>query len=206
MTTTQQNQKTRRVVLTLLRAKPSSVADLASEAGLTVNAVRFHLESLQDEGLVELAGTRRPLGAGKPPLLYRASAHADLVLSNAYAPMLSACVDEVRSTMPANQIAQFFRRVGERLAEGQPEPRGPLAKRVAAASGLLNALGGFTSVTRNDGIFKIQGRGCPVGAAVAHEPCVCSAVESLLEKIVGAPVKQCCDHSLRPSCCFEIAS
>lgn len=196
---------TKRSLLTLLRARASTVPDLARDAGLTVNAVRFHLESLEREGLVEPVGTRRLPGAGKPPVLYAASARADLVLSNAYAPMLSACVEEVRSALPAKEVARFFRRVGERLGESQPEVRGPLPKRVAAASNLLNALGGFTTVTRNAGTYRIQGRGCPVGAAVAREPCVCSAVESLVEKVIGAPVRQCCDHSDRPSCCFEIA-
>lgn len=206
MPKTDKNEKTRRVLLTLLRAKRWSVADLARETGLTVNAVRFHLDSLELEGLVEPAGTRRPPGAGKPPILYAATAHADLVLSRAYAPMLSAVVEEVRRAVPANQIARFFRRVGERMAAGSPESRGPLSKRVMAASNLLNALGGLTTVTRNGGGYRIQGRGCPLGAAVAREPCVCSAVESLIEKVVGAPVTQCCDHSARPSCCFDIAA
>ena len=67
----EKNEKTRRVLLTLLRARPSSVADLARETGLTVNAVRFHLESLELEGLVEPAGMRRPAGPGKPPILVR---------------------------------------------------------------------------------------------------------------------------------------
>jgi Predicted transcriptional regulator len=108
MATTEKNEKTRRVLLTLLRARPSSVADLARETGLTVNAVRFHLDSLELEGLVEPAGTRRPPGAGKPPILYAASAHADLVLSKAYAPMLLGLVEEVRRAVPANQIAHSF--------------------------------------------------------------------------------------------------
>lgn len=202
--TNDSSEKTRRVLLTMLRARASTVPDLARDAGLTVNAVRFHLQSLEREGLVESAGTRRPPGAGKPAVLYAASARADLILSNAYAPMLSACVEEVRSALPATEVARFFRRVGERLGESQPEAHGPLSKRVAAASSLLNALGGFTTVSRSGEIYRIEGRGCPVGAAVAQEPCVCSAVESLVQKVVGSPVKQCCDHSDRPSCCFEI--
>lgn len=199
-----QSTKMKRTLLTMLRAKPSTVADLAGAADLTVNAVRFHLESLEREALVEQAGTRRPPGAGKPAVLYAASARADLILSNAYAPMLSACVEEVRGVLPASQLASFFRRVGERLGEGQEEARGPLSKRVAAASGFLNALGGFTTVTKTGGTYRIQGRGCPVGVAVAEEPCVCNAIESLVERVIGAPVKQCCEHSERPSCCFEI--
>lgn len=188
----------------MLRARAFTVPDLARGAGLTVNAVRFHLESLEREGLVESTGTQRPPGAGKPAVLYAASARADLILSNAYAPMLSACVEEVRSALPPTEVARFFRRVGERLGEGQPEARGPLSKRVTAASNLLNALGGFTTVARSGETYRIQGRGCPVGVAVAQEPCVCSAIESLVEKVVGAPVKQCCNHGERPSCCFEI--
>jgi len=66
--------------------------------------------------------------------LYAASARADLVLSNAYAPMLSACVEEVRSALPASEVAGFFRAVGKSLGESPPEVRGPLPKRVAASS------------------------------------------------------------------------
>jgi hypothetical protein len=29
-------------------------------------------------------------------------------------------------------------------------------------------------------------------------------VESLLSEIVGQPVRQCCHHAERPSCCFEV--
>jgi len=32
------------------------------------------------------------------------------------------------------------------------------------------------------------------------------AMESLLEELVGTPVRECCERGAQPRCCFEISS
>jgi predicted ArsR family transcriptional regulator len=108
--------------------------------------------------------------------------------------------------MPAEQVVPFLKRVGDRLASEPNRPERSLAQRVRAGANLLNELGGSTTVSESDGVYTIRGQGCPLGAVVANEPCVCFAVESLLSNVIGAPVKQCCNHGPRPSCCFEVTS
>jgi predicted ArsR family transcriptional regulator len=196
--------KTRKLLLELLRSGPATVEQLAAEVGLTPNAVRFHLTSLESDGSIEAAGRRSPAAAGKPAVVYAISARGDLGFSKAYAPVLAACVKELRSSVPASEVVPFLRRVGRRLAGSPGGANAPLARRVRRGADLLNELGGLTTVTRTSTGFRIEGRGCPLGAVVASEPCVCTAVESLLKNIVGAQVTQCCDHGPRPSCCFEI--
>lgn len=196
--------KTRERLLGLLRAAPATVEDLAAALELTPNAVRFHLASLESEGVVEAAGRRSPPAAGKPAVIYAMSASGDLGFSNAYAPVLAACVKELRNSAPASEVVPFLRRVGRRLAGDSRGPKGSLARRVRRGADLLNELGGLTTVTRTATGFRIEGRGCPLGAVVATEPCVCATVESLLKSVVGAQVTECCDHGPRPSCCFEI--
>lgn len=197
-------EKSRSVLLQLLRRAPATVEDLATETGLTPNAVRFHLNSLEAEGDVEPAGTRKHEGAGKPAVLYILTREAEVGFSKAYAPVLAATVQELRGSVPSDQIVPFLRRVGDRLA-GTPKPSArALAQRVAAGSRLLNELGGSTTVSKTRNVYTIRGQGCPLGAVVAGDPCVCTAVESLLTNVIGAPVKQCCNHGARPSCCFEV--
>lgn len=130
---------------------------------------------------------------------------ADLSFSRAYAPVLEACVHELRSSLPAHQVTSLLRRVGKRLAKKRDSGERPLSRRVRDAADALDALGGLTTVVRTSDGYTIRGRGCPLGAVVAEEPCVCTAVESLLTTIAGTPVKEHCDRSGRPSCCFEIS-
>ena len=197
------SEKTLRLLVEELRKGPTTADDLAGELGLTTNAVRFHLASLEAEGLVEVAGTRKPEGRGKPAVLYVVTAEADLAFSKAYAPVLEAVLGELRRSVPNDQVVPFLRRVGDRLVP-EKETAKPLSRRVQAASDALNSLGGLTTVARTPAGYEIRGTACPLGAVVANEPCACTVVESLLRRIVGAPVKEHCDRTGRPSCCFEI--
>jgi predicted ArsR family transcriptional regulator len=204
MVATVKTDKSRAVLLQLLRRGPVTVDDLADRTGLTPNAVRFHLSSLEEEGQVEAAGIRRHEGAGKPAVLYALTVEAEVGFSKAYAPVLAATVKELQESVPSREVAPFLRRVGERLANGAKPSKRSLAQRVAAGASLLDELGGSTTVSKKDGLYTIRGQGCPLGAVVAAEPCLCEAVESLLSNVIGSPVKQCCQHGERPSCCFEV--
>jgi predicted ArsR family transcriptional regulator len=192
-------------LLALLREGAWTVDDLAARLDLTDNAVRFHLAALEREGGVAKAGVQRRPGAGKPAVLYSLTRAADEAFSRAYAPVLAAFVEELRSLMSGSQLAAFLERVGKRLAGGQKATGDSLRKRVAGASELLNSLGGITVVERSGEGYRIVGRACPLASAVETDPCVCSVVTSLVSSVVDAEVKENCDRSGRPKCCFEIS-
>lgn len=198
-------EKTRRHIVESLRRGSRSADDLAVELGLTTNAVRFHLAPLEAEGLVEVAGSRKPEGRGKPAVLYSVTKAADLAFSKAYAPILEAVLQEIRNSVPNDQVIPFLHRVGKRLIPDEAKDQ-PLARRVRVASEALNSLGGVTAVVRTQDGYEIQGLACPLSAVVSTEPCACTVVESLLERIVGAPVREQCDRTGRPRCCFEITA
>ena len=201
-----QPDATRGRLLALLREGAWTVDDLAARLELTDNAVRFHLAALEREGGVAKAGVQRRPGAGKPAVLYSLTRAADEAFSRAYAPVLAACVQELRSLMSGSQLAAFLERVGKRLAGEQKAPGDSLRKRVVGASELLNSLGGITVVEKSGADYRIVGRACPLASAVEGDPCVCSVVTSLVSSVVDAEVKENCDRSGRPKCCFEISS
>jgi predicted ArsR family transcriptional regulator len=130
---------------------------------------------------------------------------ADLSFSRAYAPVLAACLAELRETMSGKDLCAFLERVGKRLASPSAKSK-PLSARVRAASEFLNAVGGLTSVARTAKGYQIIGRGCPLAAVVEREPCACQAVEGLITEIVGTRAVERCDRSSRPSCCFEVSA
>lgn len=197
---------TRGRLLALLREGKWTVDDLARRLRLTDNAVRFHLATLESAGTVRKEGVLRRQGAGKPADLYALTPDAEEQFSRAYAPVLAACVAELRETMSIPRLTAFLRRVGKRLADGLRNPRGSLPNRVARAAELLNALGGITSVEKSGNTFHLIGRACPLSRAVEADHCVCAAVTALVAEVVDADVAERCDRSGRPRCHFEISS
>jgi predicted ArsR family transcriptional regulator len=197
---------TRGRLLALLREGAWTVDDLAARLDLTDNAVRFHLAALEREGGVAKSGVKRRSGAGQPATLYSLTRAADEAFSRAYAPVLAACVEELHTIMSGTQLAAFLERVGKRLASGMKDASDSLRKRVTGASDLLNSLGGITTVERSKDTYRIVGRACPLASAVEADHCVCSVVTALVSSVVDEEVRQCCDRSDRPKCCFEIAN
>jgi len=196
---------TRARLLALLREGAWTVDDLAERLSLTDNAVRFHMEALEKLGTVRKEGVRR-IGVGKPASVYSLSPGGEEAFSRAYAPVLIACLEELRERTSAQQVAAFLKRVGKRLAEGFAHSEGTLSSRVAGASEILNTLGGITTVEKSGKTYRIVGRACPLSRAVEADHCVCAAVTSLVAEVVGAEVTERCDRSGRPKCCFEISS
>jgi DeoR family transcriptional regulator, suf operon transcriptional repressor len=199
---------TRARLLTLLREGAQTVDDLAERLDVTDNAVRFHLDALERAGTVRKEGVRRIGGVGQPASLYSLSVGGEEAFSRAYAPVLIACLEELRDRTSAQEVIAFLRRVGKRLARGIDidHSTGSLPSRVTDASNLLNSLGGLTSVEKSGRTYRIVGRACPLSTAVEADHCVCAAVTSLVAEVVGAEVTERCDRSGRPKCCFEISS
>ena len=200
-------ETTRGRILGLLRCDARTVEELAQALELTDNAVRAHLSTLERDGMVRSAGLRRGPGAGKPSTVYELPPEAEVVFSRAYPPVLAALLEELVARLPSAQADALLMGTGRRLAEPlMPPGTASRAARIRAAVGVLNALGGSAELEERDGAAIIRGCGCPLASAVARRPETCRAVEALLSEVVGVPVRQCCRHGDRPSCCFEIAA
>jgi predicted ArsR family transcriptional regulator len=196
---------TRGRVAALLRCEGRTVEELAQALDLTDNAVRAHLATLERDGLVRQTGVRRGPGAGKPATVYELPPEAEVVFSRAYPPVLAALLEELVAQLPPDQTEALLAGVGRRLAAPLiPPATASRRARLQAAVGVLNALGGDAELEARDGATVIQGCGCPLASAVARRPETCRAVEALLCEVVGLPVRQCCRHGDRPSCCFEV--
>src|SRR5688500_6308392 len=111
-----ESDATRSQLLALLRRGSSTVDELARNRSLTNNAVRFHLAALEAAGTVTRLGVRKGLGAGKPAAVYGLTVAAEEAFSRAYAPVLAACILELRESMSRSQLLSFLKRVGKRIA------------------------------------------------------------------------------------------
>lgn len=201
-------ESTRGRIVALLRRESQTVDELAAALDLTDNAVRLHLGTLERDGVVRAAGVRRDGSVGKPATLYEIAPAAEPSFSNAYLPFLSNLLESLGDRLESAQLRSLMRDVGRRLAAAQRTGATPpsLAARVGAASALLNALGGVTTVERENDRLRIRGCGCPLSVAVGRRAEVCLAMQTMVGEMVGAEVRERCDRGDRPSCAFEIVA
>src|SRR5687767_2365634 len=200
-------ETTRGQIVALLRRGTRTVEELAQSLGLTDNAVRAHLATLERDGLVSPVGVRRGTGAGKPATLYELHPDAEPLFSRAYAPVLRAMLDVIAERMSEEEAEALMRDVGRRLAvQLGRDVTGDVHARVRAAAALLSALGGEAYVEKSEDTLQLRGYGCPLSAAVTARAEVCHAVEALLSEVIGTPVREHCDRGDRPRCCFHVGT
>lgn len=182
-----------------------TVDELAGKLALTANAIRAQLTAMERDGIVRTGG-RRP-GTTRPFRIFELTPEVEQLLSQAYVPLLMNLVQVFANVLPSRQVNALLREAGKRLAHdlapAQP-PSGDLHARVMFASKLLNEQLGAVTHVEGNGHYVIRGVGCPLAAVTGKHPAVCLAMESLLVEVLGADVRQCCDRTERPKCCFEI--
>jgi predicted ArsR family transcriptional regulator len=198
-------QNTRGRLIALLRRSPHTVEELAKALGVTDNAVRAQLASLERDGMVRQHGLRR--GSGKPSFSYALKTEFEPLLSRAYIPMLVRLLRGMGERLPAQQVSELLNQVGEGWAGELPRVSGDLRSKVTAGSKLLNDLGGVTDVEEENQCLVIRGYSCPLALAVRENRGVCVAVQALLSRYIGENVVEHCDRDgERVQCRFEVQS
>ena len=99
---------TRGRVLTFLRKGPHSVTELASALGLTSNAIRAHLATLERDGLVRTSGMRR--GTRKPAATYDLAPKAEQLFPKAQRAYWHICSPPSASLSPTGRLKRSYRR------------------------------------------------------------------------------------------------
>jgi predicted ArsR family transcriptional regulator len=141
--------------------------------------------------------------------VFQLTPEVELLLSSAYIPLLTSLIDTFADALPGDQVETILRQAGKKLAHelsGGKRLAGTLGSRVAMVTEMMNEqLGALTHVEENGG-YTIRGSGCPLAALTGKHVGVCLAMESLVAEVLRVPVRECCDRTERPKCCFEIGS
>ena len=197
-------ESTRGKILDLLRPKEQTVNELAAALGLTDNAVRAHLLSLERDGLIHQSGTQP--GFRKPHATYALTPDAEQIFPKAYGVLLDLVLIVISRQLSPKELRAAMREVGKRVADNHLLAVKGKSKdeRIEIALHILKELGGAASFEESEGKHFIRGNGCPLAAATSRHPEACLIAESLLSQIIGVPVKEHCIHGGTPSCRFEI--
>jgi DeoR family suf operon transcriptional repressor len=196
---------TRGKLLLLLCGGPRTVNELAEQLDITDNAVRAQLASLQEGALVRQVGLRP--GTRKPHVDYELTPKARRSFPQAHEPVLGTLVDVLHERLDPEQTRSVMKEVARRLfatwigelRERKPERRaGELLRKVQdVAPGV--------SLEEERDHFRLRACGCPLASVTASHPAVCDLLAEILGDVLGTPVRDRCDRTESPRCCFEVA-
>lgn len=199
---------TRGRILAQLRREASTVNDLAAATGLTDNAVRAHLTTLERDSLVRQGGTRP--GSRKPNVVYELTPEAAQLFPKPYAAVLQQLLEVLAQRLAPADLDEVLRAVGQRLANGfrHEVKSAGLRQRVGEVLAVLEEIGGLAEVEEKEGKLCLRGLDCPLGAAVTAHRQVCRVAEVMLADLLGVPVQEQCRVSGNGPvrCFFELGT
>jgi len=199
-------ESTRGRIVGLLRGQTRTVNELAEELGMTDNAVRAHLATLERDGLARQSGVQR--GHRKPHFAYELTPEAEQLFPKSYDVLLNVLLGVLKERLTVDELGAVLREVGRRAAAGvQPTLANDpdLSVHAEKAVKVLEALGGAPRLEKEEDRIVIRSASCPFSTAVEVHPEVCRVAETLVGQITGGRVRERCDKtSAPPRCSFEI--
>ncbi|HTK37238.1 MAG TPA: hypothetical protein VL325_01985 [Pyrinomonadaceae bacterium] len=196
-------ETTRGQIVMRLRNGIRSVNDLASDLGLTDNAIRANLMTLERDHLVESAGTVKTVR--RPYVVYRLTDEARHLFPKSYDSLFNRLLDAVKNRFSPASITGLMHEIGKNIGSGAAASAdADLDEKIAKTLSALEELGGAAVVERDEGKIWIKSQSCPFADAVAEHPEVCRMAEAMVEEIVGLPVEEFCDRKHQAKCCFAI--
>lgn len=194
---------TRGRIVMLLRKQSLTVNDLAAELGLTDNAIRAHLLTLERDGLVQQQGSIK--GFRKPHYIYGLSDAARHLFPRPYGILFNRLLSSLKGALSRSAFLGRLTDMGRSIgADNSPNGSGGEAERIQTALAAIESLGGAAEVSKEDGQTLIRSAGCPFAEAVEEHPEVCKITESMLSEILHADVQEICDRTASPKCRFVV--
>ena len=175
---------------------PVALADLLN---LTSAAIRKHLDTLTEQGLVEfserapygpgaLSATR---GRGRPARVFSLTAKGRAAFGQHEQSTALTAVKFLEKTAGEEAIVAFAAQLAQAFADKHPQVRefGTLPERVEALVSALNVDGYASDITQGLGdSTQICQHNCPVGDVAAEFPQLCEAERAMFSDLLGVHV------------------
>jgi len=179
------------LLVALRKKQPLTATELGARFGLTPNALRRHLKTLHDAGLVRFNRVVR--GVGGPGYEYSLTEQGEQLFPRAYASPLADALEIVRAEQGSEGVVGIFRRRWEAIAQAAAPTLDQLSfpERARALAAMLTANGYMAeSVSPSPTETRILEHNCAVREIAERFPEVCRAETAFIEEILGAPVER----------------
>jgi predicted ArsR family transcriptional regulator len=179
-----------RVRTLLLDLGPSTAATLAERTGLTVAAVRRHLDALLAEGTITTRTPRlRQVKRGRPARLYALTEAGHAAGPSAYDDLATSALRYLADSMGVEAVEAFAQTRAADL-EARYAHVATAADRPAALADALSA-DGYAATTSDQGLgVQLCQHHCPVQHAAQQFPQLCDAETAALGRLLDVHVQR----------------
>jgi predicted ArsR family transcriptional regulator len=184
-------RSTRMEVLELLRRKGHASAEIiASDLGVTPNAVRQHLTNLEREGFVVSHPERSR--RGRPSLLFSLTDRADSVFPKRYGQLATMVLQEVQDIGGPEALDEIFSRMATRHATViQHDLEGmEFDEKLRKVVAWIGRAGTLAEQTETSEGVKVTIHNCPFRNTALKFPQVCTITPHLISQLLGTAVSQ----------------
>src|SRR5450759_1166924 len=199
-------RSTRMEVMELLRRKGSCSAEtMASDLGVTPNAIRQHLTNLARDGFV-VSNPQRS-GRGRPALLYSLTERADSVFPKRYGQLATMVLQEVQEMGGPEVLDELFSRVAARHANAIEHDLEGLDfdQKLQRVVDWIGRAGTLAEQTQTAEGVKVTIHNCPFGNTALKFPQVCTITPQLMSRLLGTNISQADSiHRHDPYCSFVV--
>ncbi|HEX6134679.1 MAG TPA: helix-turn-helix domain-containing protein [Longimicrobiales bacterium] len=175
-----------RLLGTLKQRGPSTIPELAAEAGLNVETVRHHVRGLVGQELVAREGTRRS-GPGRPEVVYVLTKRAESLFPRREGELLRELVMHLKRSGHEALLEEFFEMyIGARRGEALARVAGLKGRaRVEEAGRILSELGFMAEVDPGETGAQLRLCHCPLREVVDVTTIPCRAELGFIRELVG---------------------
>jgi len=199
---------TREELLRALKTQgPQTAATLSRSLQISPTAVRQHLERLQAEGWVELAGLQR--GSGRPRHVYALTPQADRLFSQQYDRL---ALDLLSALERLSDEGELLRRVLAARRQIWHERYGPrlagksLTEQIALIGEMMSERGNLAEqAIEPDGTYLLIEHHCSIGQVAVRYPILCEEEQTWLQEVLRTRVERLQSRaSGDPACTFRV--
>lgn len=177
----------RQHILNILKERgQATVADLAAALKRAPVSVRHHLDILQKQELIRMAGVQRRSSRGRPRHIYVLTEAASRFFPHSYATLADELLKEMKQSLPPEQVTAFFQRLAMETAAGQAtDQQQDVEERLTIASRLLSEKGYLARWERQDGGgYLLHVFNCPYEGLSAEHDELCEMDLFLVGKLL----------------------
>ncbi|OAB42570.1 helix-turn-helix transcriptional regulator [Paenibacillus antarcticus] len=178
---------TRECILQLLKTKGElSTKDLTEELGITVMAVRRHIQSLERDNLISSKTIRQSMG--RPTAVYCLTEHCDRFFPRKYHTLTLELLDELTDSFGEPAIEQLFEgRKNKMVKKYDTSMEGKnLEHRVSTLAEIQNDNGYMVEWEKiNDEEFLLKEHNCPIEQVATKYQHACLCELKLFESLLG---------------------
>jgi DeoR family transcriptional regulator, suf operon transcriptional repressor len=200
-------EPTKEKILRALRTNGHmTVLELVRDLRITHIAVRYHLSSLQADGMIE--GREERHGIGRPHRIYRLTETALDRNPSKYYKFTNILLDQLNENLPSKTVEGLLLGVASSIAGEWKLELDPLPwpRRINRLVQLLSQDGFVTRVEASGpDQYRLLEFTCPYSRISAHHPEICALDASIFSRALGALVERTsCIRTGAEICTFSI--